>query len=64
MISLVFLHLNSREVVGLFLALIIDSYLELDSSLLAKCFTAARLRLSLRPSLSKMVESALSTLIV
>ena len=63
-ILLVFLHLDSREVVGLFLTLITDSYSELDSSLSAECFTTARLRLSLGPSLPKIVEGALLALIV
>ena len=44
--------------------LIIDLYLELDSSLLVKYFTTIRLRLSLGPSLSKIVEGALLVLIV
>ena len=64
MVSLIFLCLDSREVAELFLALIIGSYSELDSSLSTECFTAARLRLSLGPSLPKMVEGALSMLIV
>ena len=64
MTLLVFLYLNSRGVAEPFLALIIDLYSKPNSSLLAKCFTATRLRLSLEPSLLKIVEGALSILIV